>query len=137
MDRIKIDDEISIRIPADCDEIQHVVNSQGVDETSHETETTDGLDANTVCFSRVSEADTSPCSPTGGSDELRTKDLGAVVKSKPKPSIVPLEEGISQMNLSGNRLTVRPDKNDGSTDWEEYIAHFCTCAQLGGMHLLL
>ena len=32
---------------------------------------------------------------------------------------------------SSKHFNIRPDKFDGTTDWEEYQLHFQTCAQLG------
>jgi hypothetical protein len=30
-----------------------------------------------------------------------------------------------------NRLYVKPEPFDGSSDWEEYFSHFINCAELG------
>ena len=44
-----------------------------------------------------------------------------------------LKDNSSQHKVTKNksRVMIRPDKYDGSGDWEEYITHFRTCARLG------
>ena len=41
----------------------------------------------------------------------------------------PSEDGGIIMN--SGRFNIKPDKFDGSTDWEDYEIHFLTCSQLG------
>ena len=61
-------------------------------------------------------------------DSNEDRNVASPQTSSPVGNDVP---GSGTTHVVRGRLTVRPDKYDGTGDWEEFLVHFITCAKLG------
>lgn len=111
----QVDEEITFRIPVEGNQFNQ--QSDMLEQTIIE-------EINVVVPGVGNQQNSDP----NVSMDARTANLP--IQQAAVPNIqIPDGEGVTSMN--NGRLTIRPEKFDGTGDWEEYQIHFLTCAQLG------